>query len=149
MNFPDINVVFSFCVPGHEYEDKSRDLLLSSEHFVFSDRSFDVLNLVINRFSEGLPRELIEILLARKEDIKEILEICEVINDDNRKRIMRLILLDIGIQDLEDIEILSDALWIKARRDYAEMTFWTYDEGHILPKRRLLEMKFGMLVRRP
>ena len=23
MNFPDINVVFSFCVPGHDFEDKS------------------------------------------------------------------------------------------------------------------------------
>jgi hypothetical protein len=149
MNFPDINVVFSFCVPGHEFEDKSRMLLLSSEYFVFSDRGFDILNLVINRFLEGLARNLIDILLARKGDIKELLEICEVVNDDIRKGIMRRILLEVGIQDLEDIEILSDALWIKARRDYAEMTFWTYDEEHILPKRRLLEMKFGMMVRRP
>jgi hypothetical protein len=62
---------------------------------------------------------------------------------------MRLILMEVGIRDLEDIEILSDALWIKARRDYAEMTFWTYDEEHILPKRLLLETKFTMMVRRP
>jgi hypothetical protein len=149
MNFPDINVVFSFCVPGHEFEDRSRNLLLSSEYFVFSDRGFEVLNLVINRFSEGLSGDLIEILLARKGDIKELLEICEVVNDDIRKEIMRLILIEVGIRDLEDIEILSDALWIRARRDYAEMTFWTYDEEHILPKGHLLEMKFTMMVRRP
>jgi len=91
MNFPDINVVFSFCVPGHEFEDKSRMLLLSSEDFVFSDRGLDVLNLVINRLLEGLSGDLIEILLARKEEIKELLEICEVVNDDIRKGIMQLI----------------------------------------------------------
>jgi len=54
MNFPDINVVFSFCVPGHEFEDGSRNLLLSDKEFTFSDRGLDVLNLVINRFLEGL-----------------------------------------------------------------------------------------------
>ena len=149
MNFPDINVVFSFCVPGHEFEEKSRILLLSGEDFVFSDRGFDVLNLVINRFLEGLAGDLIEILLARKEEIKELLDMCEVANDDIRKGIMRLILLEVGIQDLEDIEILSDALWIKARRDYAEMIFWTYDEEHILPQRGLLELIFGIMVKRP
>jgi len=36
--------------------------------------------------------------------------------------------------DLEDIEILSDAIWIKERRNYVEITFWTYDEEHIYPR---------------
>ncbi|NQE04479.1 hypothetical protein C5S32_01290 [ANME-1 cluster archaeon GoMg1] len=33
--------------------------------------------------------------------------------------------------------------------DYVEITFWTYDEEHILPMRHLLEMKFNIVVRRP
>lgn len=149
MNFPDINVVFSFCVPGHEVEGRSRNLLLSDKEFTFSDRGLDVLNLVINRFLEGLTRGLIDIIIARKEEVKEIIEILEVVNDELRKNIMQRILIEVGIGDLEDIEILSDAIWIKERRNYVEITFWTYDEEHILPKRQLLEMKFNIMVRRP
>jgi len=149
MNFPDINVVFSFCVPGHIFENRSRNLLLSGKGFIFSDRGFDVLNLVLNRFLEGLARDLIDIIIARKEEVKEILEIIGVVNDELHKNIMRRILIDVGIRDLEDIEILSDAIWIKERRNYVEITFWTYDEEHILPKRQLLEMKFNIVVRRP
>ena len=149
MNFPDINVVFSFCVPGHIFENRSRNLLLSGKGFIFSDRGLDVLNLVLNRFLEGLARDLIDIIIARKEEVKEILEILEVVNDELHKNIMQRILIDVGIRDLEDIEILSDAIWIKERRNYVEITFWTYDEEHILPKRQLLEMKFNIVVRRP
>jgi len=149
MNFPDINVVFSFCVPGHIFENRSRNLLLSGKGFIFSDRGLDVLNLVLNRFLEGLARELIDIIIARKEEVKEILEIIGVVNDELHKNIMQRILIDVGIRDLEDIEILSDAIWIKERRNYVEITFWTYDEEHILPKRQLLEMKFNIVVRRP
>jgi hypothetical protein len=149
MNFPDINVVFSFCVPGHIFENRSRNLLLSGKEFIFSNRGLDVLNLVINRFLEGLTGDLIDIIIARKEEVKEILEILEVVNDDFRKEIMQRILIEVGIRDLEDIEILSDAVWIKERRNYVEITFWTYDEEHILPKRYLLEMKFNIMVRRP
>ena len=149
MNFPDINVVFSFCVPGHIFENRSRNLLLSGKGFIFSDRGLDVLNLVLNRFLEGLARELIDIIIARKEEVKEILEILEVVNDELHKNIMQRILIDVGIRDLEDIEILSDAIWIKERKNYVEITFWTYDEEHILPKRQLLEMKFNIVVRRP
>jgi len=149
MNFPDINVVFSFCVPGHIFEKRSRNLLLSGKGFIFSDRGLDVLNLVLNRFLEGLARDLIDIIIARKEEVKEILEILEVVNDEFHKNIMQRILIDVGIRDLEDIEILSDAIWIKERRNYVEITFWTYDEEHILPKRQLLEMKFNIVVRRP
>ena len=149
MNFPDINVVFSFCVPGHIFEKRSRNLLLSGKGFIFSDRGLDVLNLVLNRFLEGLARDLIDIIIARKEEVKEILEIIGVVNDELHKNIMQRILIDVGIRDLEDIEILSDAIWIKERRNYVEITFWTYDEEHILPKRQLLEMKFNIVVRRP
>jgi len=149
MNFPDINVVFSFCVPGHIFEKRSRNLLLSGKGFIFSDRGLDVLNLVLNRFLEGLARDLIDIIIARKEEVKEILEIIDVVNDELHKNIMQRILIDVGIRDLEDIEILSDAIWIKERRNYVEITFWTYDEEHILPKRQLLEMKFNIVVRRP
>ena len=149
MNFPDINVVFSFCVPGHIFEKRSRNLLLSGKGFIFSDRGLDVLNLVLNRFLEGLARDLIDIIIARKEGVKEILEIIDVVNDELHKNIMQRILIDVGIRDLEDIEILSDAIWIKERRNYVEITFWTYDEEHILPKRQLLEMKFNIVVRRP
>ncbi len=149
MNFPDINVVFSFCVPGHIFENRSRNLVLSDKEFIFSDRGLNVLNLVLNRFLEGLSRDLIDIIIARKEEVKEILEIIDVVNDIFRKNIMQRILIDVGIRDLEDIEILSDAIWIKERGDYVEITFWTYDEEHILPKRHLLEMKFNIVVRRP
>jgi len=149
MNFPDINVVFSFCVPGHIFENRSRNLLLSGKEFIFSNRGLDVLNLVLNRFLEGLNRDLIDIVIARKEEVKEILEILEVVNDDFHKNIMQRILIEVGIRDLEDIEILSDAVWIKERRNYIEIIFWTYDEEHILPKRYLLEMKFNIMVRRP
>lgn len=149
MNFPDINVVFSFCVPGHIFENRSRNLVLSDKEFIFSDRGLNVLNLVLNRFLEGLSRDLIDIIIARKEEVKEILEILEVVNDELHKNIMQRILIDVGIRDLEDIEILSDAIWIKERRNYVEITFWTYDEEHILPKRQLLEMKFNIVVRRP
>ena len=149
MNFPDINVVFSFCVPGHIFENRSRNLVLSDKEFIFSDRGLNVLNLVLNRFLEGLSRDLIDIIIARKEEVKEILEIIDVVNDDFRKNIMQRILIDVGIRDLEDIEILSDAIWIKERGNYVEITFWTYDEEHILPKRQLLEMKFNIVVRRP
>jgi len=149
MNFPDINVVFSFCVPGHIFENRSRNLLLSGKGFIFSDRGLNVLNLVLNRFLEGLARDLIDIIIARKEGVKEILEIIDVVNDELHKNIMQRILIDVGIRDLEDIEILSDAIWIKERRNYVEITFWTYDEEHILPKRQLLEMKFNIVVRRP
>lgn len=149
MNFPDINVVFSFCVPGHIFENRSRNLVLSDKEFIFSDRGLNVLNLVLNRFLEGLSRDLIDIIIARKEEVKEILEIIDVVNDNFRKNIMQRILIDVGIRDLEDIEILSDAIWIKERGDYVEITFWTYDEEHILPMRHLLEMKFNIVVRRP
>ena len=149
MNFPDINVVFSFCVPGHIFENRSRNLVLSDKEFIFSDRGLNVLNLVLNRFLEGLSRDLIDIIIARKEEVKEILEILEVVNDELHKSIMQRILIDVGIRDLEDIEILSDAIWIKERGNYVEITFWTYDEEHILPKRQLLEMKFNIVVRRP
>lgn len=149
MNFPDINVVFSFCVPGHIFENRSRNLLLSGKGFIFSDRGLNVLNLVLNRFLEGLARDLIDIIIARKEEVKEILEIIDVVNDELHKNIMQRILIDVGIRDLEDIEILSDAIWIKERKNYVEITFWTYDEEHILPKRQLLEMKFNIVVRRP
>jgi hypothetical protein len=149
MNFPDINIVFSFCVPGHIFENRSRNLVLSDKEFIFSDRGLDVLNLVLNRFLEGLSRDLIDIIIARKEEVKEILEILEVVNDELYKNIMQRILIDVGIRDLEDIEILSDAIWIKERGNYVEITFWTYDEEHILPKRQLLEMKFNIVVRRP
>jgi hypothetical protein len=149
MNFPDINVVFSFCVPGHIFENRSRNLVLSDKEFIFSDRGLDVLNLVLNRFLEGLSRDLIDIIIARKEEVKEILGILEVVNDELHKSIMQRILIDAGIRDLEDIEILSDAIWIKERGNYVEITFWTYDEEHILPKRHLLEMKFNIVVRRP
>lgn len=149
MNFPDINVVFSFCVPGHIFENRSRNLVLSDKEFIFSDRGLNVLNLVLNRFLEGLSRDLIDIIIARKEEVKEILEILEVVNDELHKNIMQRILIDVGIRDLEDIEILSDAIWIKERGNYVEITFWTYDEEHILPKRQLLEMKFNIVVRRP
>jgi len=110
MNFPDINVVFSFCVPGHIFENRSRNLLLSDKEFLFSDRGFDVLNLVINRFLEGLARDLIDIVIARKEGVKENLEILDVVNDNFRKEIMQRISIEVGIHDLEDIEILSDAV---------------------------------------
>ncbi len=149
MNFPDINVVFSFCVPGHLFENRSRNLVLSDKEFIFSDRGLNVLNLVLNRFLEGLSRDLIDIIIARKEEVKEILEILDVVNDELHKSIMQRILIDVGIRDLEDIEILSDAIWIKERGNYVEITFWTYDEEHILPKRHLLEMKFNIVVRRP
>ncbi|NQE04478.1 hypothetical protein C5S32_01285 [ANME-1 cluster archaeon GoMg1] len=115
MNFPDINVVFSFCVPGHIFENRSRNLVLSDKEFIFSDRGLNVLNLVLNRFLEGLSRDLIDIIIARKEEVKEILEIIDVVNDNFRKNIMQRILIDVGIRDLEDIEILSDAIWIKER----------------------------------
>ncbi len=72
MNFPDIDVVFSFCVPGHIFENRSRNLLLSDKEFIFSVRGLDVLNLVINRFLEGLARDLIDIIIARKEEVKAI-----------------------------------------------------------------------------
>ncbi len=149
MNFPDINVVFSFCVPGHLFENRSRNLVLSDKEFIFSDRGLNVLNLVLNRFLEGLSRDLIDIIIARKEEVKEILEILDVVNDELHKSIMQRILIDVGIRDLEDIEILSDAIWIKERGNYVEITFWTYDEEHILPKRHLLETKFNIVVRRP
>jgi hypothetical protein len=97
MNFPDINVVFSFCVPGHIFENRSRNLLLSDKEFIFSDRGLDVLNLVINRFLEGLTRDLIDIIIARKEEVKAILEILRVVNDEFRKEIMRQILIEVGI----------------------------------------------------
>ena len=149
MNFPDINVLFSFCIPGHIFENRSRDLLLSDKEFIFPSRGFDILNLVMNRFLEGLSKDLIDIVIARKEEIKEILEILEVINDDLRKGIMQRILIEVGIRDLEDIEILSDAIWIKESRDYEKITFWTYDEEHILSKKQLLERKFNMIVKKP
>jgi len=113
MNFPDINVVFSFCVLGHIFENRSRDLVLSDKEFIFSDRGLNVLNLVLNRFLEGLSRDLIDIIIARKEEVKEILEIIDVVNDDFRKNIMQRILSDVGIRALDDIEILSVAIWIK------------------------------------
>ena len=131
MNFPDINVVFSFCVPGHIFEKRSRNLLLSGKGFIFSDRGLDVLNLVLNRFLEGLARELIDIIIARKEEVKEILEIIGVVNDELHKNIMQRILIDVGIRDLEDIEVLSDAIWIKERRNYVEITFWTVSYTHL------------------
>jgi hypothetical protein len=149
MNFPDINVVFSFCVPGHIFENRSRNLVLSDKEFIFSDRGLNVLNLVLNRFLEGLSRDLVDIIIARKEEVKGILEIFGVVNDELHKNIMQRILIDVGIRDLEDIEILTDAIWIKERGNYVEITFWTYDEEHILPKRQLLEMKFNIVVRRP
>lgn len=149
MNFPDLNVLFSFCIPGHIFENRSRDLLLSDKEFIFPSRGFDILNLVMNRFLEGLSKDLIDIVIARKEEIKEILEILEVINDDLRKGIMQRILIEVGIRDLEDIEILSDAIWIKESRDYEKITFWTYDEEHILSKKQLLERKFNMIVKKP
>jgi len=116
--------------------------------FFISSITLNVLNLVLNRFLEGLARDLIDIIIARKEEVKEILEILEVVNDEFHKNIMQRILIDVGIRDLEDIEILSDAIWIKERKNYVEITFWTYDEEHILPKRQLLEMKFNIVVRR-
>ncbi|MBL7117263.1 MAG: hypothetical protein ISS94_00540 [Candidatus Syntrophoarchaeum sp.] len=123
MNVPDINVVFSFCVPGHIFENRSRNLLLSDKEFIFSDRGFDVLNLVINRFLEGLTKDLIDIVIARKEEVKEILEILGMVNDDFRKEIMQRILIEVGIRDLEDIEILSDTTsWIFTRIIYVMRT---------------------------
>ena len=86
MNFPDINVVFSFCVPGHIFENRSRNLVLSDKEFIFSDRGLNVLNLVLNRFLEGLGRDLIDIIIARKEEVKEILEIIDVVNDELHKK---------------------------------------------------------------
>ena len=149
MNFPDINVVFSFCVPGHVFEDRSTNLLLSDKGFIFSDRGLDVFNLVLNRFLEGLARDLIDIIIARKEEIKGILEILEVLNDELHKNIMQRILIDVGIRDLEDIEILSDAIWIEERMNCGMVTFWTYDKEHILPKKQLLELKFNLMVKKP
>lgn len=135
----------------------SRDTYLKTEAEIYfclvrdlySRRGLNVLNLVLNRFLEGLARDLIDIIIARKEEVKEILEIIDVVNDELHKNIMQRILIDVGIRDLEDIEILSDAIWIKERKNYVEITFWTYDEEHILPKRQLLEMKFNIVVRRP
>jgi len=98
MNFPDINVVFSFCVPGHIFEKRSRNLLLSGKGFIFSNRGLDVLNLVLNQFLEGLARDLIDIIIARKEEVKEILEIIDVVNDELHKNIMQRILIDVGIR---------------------------------------------------
>ncbi|MFQ6057058.1 MAG: hypothetical protein ACE5J3_13890 [Methanosarcinales archaeon] len=148
-NFPDINVIFSFCVPGHKFEKSSKSLLSSNREFIFSSRGWSIFNLVLNRYAEKLSMELINLLIARKEKLKKTLTLLNVVNDNDRMEIMKTLLLDVGIHDLEDLEILADAIWIKNKYNCEYITFWTYDEKHILSKKEILKNNFNVIAEKP
>ncbi|MFQ6056737.1 MAG: hypothetical protein ACE5J3_12235 [Methanosarcinales archaeon] len=119
-DFCDVNVVVSKVLSFHYFNKWSEKLFSKSDEKICSARvkqtTFDVISRLIS--DEGL-------LLYYRAKARRIfmeIKVYDVIDDVHKIELNNKLLF---IRDLEDIEVLSDAIWIKDKYYDDHYVFWT------------------------